>query len=221
MINKIFFIAIVSINLFAMEQRSINIGKYHCSITSDSQSMESESDDKVKPGSLEKKLFEVVYSGDSEKVKALIRAGVNVNSRAQDGETALFTACKYGFKKIVKILLASGADPNIDNEYTSPIHEACFNCYPEIVKLLIKAGADVNLKPAKLQLIPLRVVGFRPFNSWLRPIYEKEHRKLAKLLIDNFADICDQEAMIKLCQSDDYQNKIELIEFSIRKKFGK
>jgi len=50
-----------------------------------------------------------------------------------------------GLSEIVKLLLVSGANPNIKNIVGYiPLHDAVYYEYPEIVNLLLKFKSNVN-----------------------------------------------------------------------------
>jgi len=57
-------------------------------------------------------------NGDFETLKALHDRGVEINSRADDGTTALRQAVAAGRTEIVEFLLAHGADPRLAREPT-------------------------------------------------------------------------------------------------------
>lgn len=58
---------------------------------------------------------------------------------------ALLEAASGGYAKIVKELLAEGANPNAKNKFGETTLMKATD-YPEIVKMLLSAGADVNAK---------------------------------------------------------------------------
>lgn len=94
-----------------------------------------------------------VTNNDIEKVKAAIKAGVNVNAvEMRDWQnmksTPLIIATEKGYEEIVKALIAAGADVNAKNEYgrTALLQAACKKDRGKIAYLLVKAGADVNTK---------------------------------------------------------------------------
>lgn len=65
----------------------------------------------------EDNLREAAAIGDLDKVKALIRQSVDVNSRnSVNGWTALHWACKRGHLTVVECLLQNGAESNIQND---------------------------------------------------------------------------------------------------------
>lgn len=80
-------------------------------------------------------------------VKELVASGVDINSRWNDGTTAIY-GCRDEF--IVKELLRSGADPNICREWdsSSPLMVACEKDWANIVEILVKGGADINARDA-------------------------------------------------------------------------
>ena len=64
-----------------------------------------------------------------------------------DGNTSLHSACKNGYTEIVKSLLESGVNLNInekDNNGDTPLHSACKRGYTEIVELFLDAEANKN-----------------------------------------------------------------------------
>ena len=87
-------------------------------------------------------------SGNIQKVRELIEAGVDLNINPGVGEgSALTTASNFGHTEIVKLLIEAGADIDIKNVYGStPLIMAIRRKNKEIVKLLIEAGADPNYK---------------------------------------------------------------------------
>ena len=66
---------------------------------------------------------------DKEALQKIIQHGVNVNAVNNNCETALVRACSSAQAEAVKVLLESGADPNISNceDYTS-LHAAVYGC---------------------------------------------------------------------------------------------
>jgi len=85
-------------------------------------------------------LIEASKKGNSELVKKLLAAGINVNAQVGIGMTPLIMATASGHKNIVKILLDAKADPH----WGSPIVTASEKGYKEIVQMLLNAGANVN-----------------------------------------------------------------------------
>ena len=90
-------------------------------------------------------------SGDGEKVKELIGAGVSVNEPESnpggDPHFPLTFAARYGGKKIVQMLIDAGADVNVvrPKSKRTALMEAARQGHADIVKLLLDSGADPNL----------------------------------------------------------------------------
>ncbi len=82
-------------------------------------------------------------NGDINMVKHLIKNGINLNEYDSWGFTALMYAVVYGRIEIVKELLNSGANANV-NCGNSVLIEASMNNHIEIVRELIRAGANIN-----------------------------------------------------------------------------
>ena len=66
-------------------------------------------------------------------------------TKNDDGWTPLHKAAYEGYREIVELLIAKGADVNAKTKYgTTPLHTASDSGYKEIAELLIAKGADVN-----------------------------------------------------------------------------
>ena len=105
-------------------------------------------------------------SGHYEVVKFLIYNKADINTRISDNDTALIFSC-YGegdaenkqsdFFECQKILLANGADPNLQNDWGNTALHYILGCYldkkhnGECSKLLLKYDADPNIKNNKGQ----------------------------------------------------------------------
>ena len=92
-----------------------------------------------------KVLSEDMSADDITEIRALIKAGADVNVKGTDGRTALWVAAWKGHAEIVKLLLESKADVNAANIYSATaLILASHNGHTEIVKTLLEAKADVN-----------------------------------------------------------------------------
>ena len=97
-------------------------------------------------------LADVAASHSTQAVRALLAAGVPIDSRGELGATALHWACWKGHADIVKLLLDHGAPLAIEDEQFHATPSGWFshgvqNCderqgnYPEVARLLIAAKA--------------------------------------------------------------------------------
>jgi ankyrin repeat protein len=78
-------------------------------------------------------------------IQVLVGAGVDVNSRNDEGETPLFSACFNASS--VRPLAAAGADLNAKNRDGLT---ALMNCtMPDFIKAMIAAGADLSVQNKK------------------------------------------------------------------------
>ncbi len=100
-------------------------------------------------------LHRACANGNAEMAKLLLDSKIDVNARNANGETALSAALWSKNVDLMKILAASGADPNtIDGQGNTPLILAAQNMSEpdlcvEIAGILIKAGARVNEKGDK------------------------------------------------------------------------
>jgi ankyrin repeat protein len=82
---------------------------------------------------------------DLEFLDMLLKHGLDVDQRDEDGLTALMVACMQRKTDEVKLLLQHGANPNLtDKEGYSAFYFACGNGEVEIAKALRDSGADVT-----------------------------------------------------------------------------
>jgi ankyrin repeat protein len=94
----------------------------------------------------------------------------------QDGETPLMSASIHGHTKVVKVLLATGADCNAQRESgATPLHLAARGGYLDAVKLLLDHGADPNIQN-KSGRVPLH---YTP---------DKNYEAIIKILLERGAD---------------------------------
>lgn len=84
-------------------------------------------------------LPQAVTEHEAVKVQKLINSGADPDARDNLGDTVLINACKNGSISIVKILLASGADPNLRASNGAAAGDLASN--PQIKALLKQYGA--------------------------------------------------------------------------------
>ena len=97
------------------------------------------------------------YIGDLDRVRELLDDDPSLANRPSDyvtyyacSGTPLRNAAAAGHLEIVKLLLESGADPNLPEEHIAPrghaLHSAVCKGHIEIVKLLLEHGAYPNVE---------------------------------------------------------------------------
>lgn len=99
-------------------------------------------------------LFDACTENDLEEAKNILTAHgnwIDVNRKINHGQTALWNCIDDGERiEIIKLLLTSGADPNIyEDSGSSPFTLAFGDMYGgevSLVKLFVEHGADVNAK---------------------------------------------------------------------------
>ncbi|MCL4361835.1 ankyrin repeat domain-containing protein [Candidatus Dependentiae bacterium] len=115
MIKKILYILLFSLNLSAMRTVEYSI----------------------------QALIEASKKGEAGKIEEIIQSGyVNINVQDITGRTALMWASKFGHVKTVTLLLHSGADVNIKDNYDfTALRLAELNDHEKIIELLNQANA--------------------------------------------------------------------------------
>lgn len=96
----------------------------------------------------ESNLHETVKQCDLDKLRSIIAdRNININALNEENKTALHCAIEIENIGIARLLLNSGADPNLyDDLNFSPLHKACIRNNAEIVKLLLDYRANVNIQ---------------------------------------------------------------------------
>ena len=96
-------------------------------------------------GSANPDLARSAEKGMLDDVRQMLKSGVDVNSRLNDGSTALHWAVLRDQEQAIATLLEAGADPVVINRNgISPLFLAVQNGNSRIVSMLLDAGADPN-----------------------------------------------------------------------------
>ncbi|XP_055623942.1 tyrosine-protein kinase Shark isoform X2 [Toxorhynchites rutilus septentrionalis] len=91
-------------------------------------------------------------------VSELLKCGYrNIDSKNQDGQTAVHLACLYADARILEKLIERGSNiNNRDAQGNTPLHYACRKqSGQEMVRLLIKAGANPQARNKETGWVPL------------------------------------------------------------------
>ena len=97
-----------------------------------------------------------------------IEEGAEIDKRDDEGQTPLLWATREGYESIVKILLATGANPNSsDHKGQTPLFWAAHKGYESIVTILLQSGADPNSSDHKGQT-PLFWAAHKGYESIVR-----------------------------------------------------
>jgi ankyrin repeat protein len=87
-----------------------------------------------------------VTRGDVATVRALLRAGAEVDARDRHGQTALMLAAHRGYREMVEILVEGGADLNVTAKFSlSALMLAITAGHAEVARVLARAGADLRV----------------------------------------------------------------------------
>ncbi len=91
-------------------------------------------------------LPEAAGNGNTALVEMLLNRGTDIESRDEEGETALYRAVAKGDKPLIDLLITRGANVNAMTNLgeDTPLHRAAENYDMEIVRKLIAAGADLK-----------------------------------------------------------------------------
>src|SRR5262245_48763198 len=90
-------------------------------------------------------LFGAIREGDAEKVRVLVRAGVNASVQDETGATPLMYAAAYASPLMLRVLIEAGANVNAKNDIGATALMWASYDTPK-VRLLLERGTDVNAK---------------------------------------------------------------------------
>jgi putative CocE/NonD family hydrolase len=96
------------------------------------------------PDEFNESLLDASSRGDAGEVKSAISKGADINIKDDSGTTALHIAARKGYREIVELLLASGADVNSRGPYNTTPAELAWHKYEDVFKLLVAKGADIS-----------------------------------------------------------------------------
>ena len=90
-------------------------------------------------------LHDAAGSGCTACVRLLLRAGADVNARANSGTTPLHTASQYGRVPAAELLIAAGANPQARSQHGfTPLLIAIARGHREVALTLLRAGAPIT-----------------------------------------------------------------------------
>ena len=159
----------------------------------------------------DERLAEAVRNGDTAIVRALLSQGVDANTPAGDGATALHWAAYAADLETADLLIRAGASVDATNDLgVTPLWVACTNGSAGMVARLLAAGADPNIAPPTGGTPLMRAVrtgnadavasllaggadvnareGSRGQNALMWAV-TRRHSTVAQLLIDRGADL--------------------------------
>lgn len=92
------------------------------------------------------KLREAAAGGNLERVQQELSHAIDINDGGGTGWTALHKACERGRGEVVRLLLESGAIPDLTTKTAADtaLHLAAANGHVDVCNELVKAGADVH-----------------------------------------------------------------------------
>ena len=94
---------------------------------------------------IDSQLIEAARYQDSKAIRSLVNQHTDMNTRSEDGSTALLWVAHWNDLNTAELLLRAGADANAANEFgMTPLSQACMNGSAALVEVLLKAGAHPN-----------------------------------------------------------------------------
>jgi ankyrin repeat protein len=103
--------------------------------------------DSVEPILLPKRLLDASRAGDADRVKSLLKQGVEIDVKDSEGRTPLMLAAMGGHVDVVEALISSSAAvDDQDNLGKTALWYASSNGFVEVVKKLLEAGGVLELE---------------------------------------------------------------------------
>jgi len=95
------------------------------------------------PAPLAEELWAAARAGDTARVTTALDKGADVNAKTRYGATALTFAADKGHIGVVKLLIARGADVNVQDTFyrMRAVDMAMMNNHPDVVTLLLERGS--------------------------------------------------------------------------------
>jgi cytohesin len=85
--------------------------------------------------------------GDLDRVKSLVKKGIDVDAKDETGWTPLYWAASMGREEVAEFLIGNGADIDVrTNDDRTPLHQAARSGAAKLVELLVSKGADSNTR---------------------------------------------------------------------------
>lgn len=135
-ITIVVFIQVLIITGCKQKNKESNQGKEQ---RTENQQVRSESVSKIS-------IHEAALNGLAADVEKALNSGIDINSRDEDGRTALMYAAYNGHSAIMEKLIGKGASVNLTDNYgRTALMFAASGPYPESVRVLLKNQADPNL----------------------------------------------------------------------------
>ena len=95
-------------------------------------------------------LHAAITAQDLNQVRKLLREGIDVNQKDNDGDTPLHLASAMGQLETVRLLIENGAEVDLQDGWDlrgrTPLHRAVIGGHIDVIRVLVRAGADVNAK---------------------------------------------------------------------------
>ena len=171
---------------------------------------------KIKNNFGDNAFFKAVSSGNTELVRILLDAGVDINDKDKYNKTGLMNAITYGYDGIAELLINKCNDLNIAdfNGESAVIYAVKYNKL-NLIPLMIEKGSEfkspkVNLLHEYLYNYILNYIKYRPLPASERP---PVNLKLIKYLLEkgvdvNYKDVFEETILSNATQIGD----VELIE---------
>src|SRR5215510_15996799 len=91
----------------------------------------------------ERAFIKKATQGDTGAVSLFLAAGMDIEAKSSEGQTALLLATLSGHVNTVKALIASGADANAKDKFSgTALMTAAWKGYYEIAQALLAKGAE-------------------------------------------------------------------------------